>query len=81
MYELPVIETAVGFRPASIDHAPLLGATAYDGLYLATGYFRHGILFAPLAAELLTEIIVDDNDDQRTRAFSPNRFHHVDTER
>lgn len=81
VYELPLIETAVGFRPASIDHAPLLGATRYDGLYLATGYYRHGILFAPLAAKLLAQKILEDIDDERIEHFSPNRFTNAETER
>lgn len=75
VYELPVIETSVGFRPASIDHAPLLGKTEYEGLYLASGYYRHGILFAPLAAELLAETILEDTVDERIKNFAPSRFH------
>lgn len=81
VYELPVIETSVGFRPASIDHAPLLGETEHKGLYLATGYYRHGILFAPLAAELLAQNILEDRNDERITRFSPNRFGNVETER
>lgn len=81
LYELPVVETNVGFRPASIDHAPLLGPTRLDGLYLATGYYRHGVLFAPLAAELLAQTILTDTIDERIRDFSPNRFDSVDAER
>ena len=74
VYELPVVETSVGFRPASIDHAPLLGETAFEGVYIAGGYYRHGILFAPLAAKLLAEIILKDSVDERIKSFSPNRF-------
>lgn len=81
VYELPVIETAVGFRPASIDHAPLIGATGYEGLYLAAGYYRHGILFAPLAAELLARAILEDTYDERLEPFSPARFRHAEAER
>lgn len=81
VYELPVMETRVGFRPASVDHAPLLGQTDYDGLYLAAGYYRHGILFAPLAAELLARIILEDTIDERIRSFAPGRFRSIATER
>lgn len=81
VYELPVIETAVGFRPASIDHAPLLGETRHRGLYLATGYYRHGILFAPLAGELLARKILEESADERIERFSPNRFGEAEAER
>lgn len=42
---------AIGFRPASADDAPTLGGIGVDGLTLASGQFRNGILFAPLVAE------------------------------
>ncbi|MCB0713980.1 MAG: glycine oxidase ThiO [Ignavibacteriae bacterium] len=81
LYELPVVESAVGFRPASLDHAPLLGETSLEGVYLATGYYRHGILFAPLAAELIAEEILEEKRDERIRAFNPARFDQMYAER
>ncbi|MGE3801290.1 MAG: glycine oxidase ThiO [Candidatus Kapaibacterium sp.] len=81
LYELPVVESAVGFRPASLDHAPLLGETSLEGVYLATGYYRHGILFAPLSAELLAEEILEEKRDERIRAFNPARFDQMYSER
>ena len=81
LYELPLVESLVGFRPASLDHAPLLGETSLEGVYLATGYYRHGILFAPLAAELLADYILEGNLDERIRPFQPERFNRVQSER
>ncbi|MFQ5773332.1 MAG: glycine oxidase ThiO [Kiloniellaceae bacterium] len=49
--ELPVDETWVGFRPTSRDDAPILGPTPVEGLVLATGHHRNGILLAPVTAE------------------------------
>lgn len=49
--ELAVTETWSGFRPASRDHLPLLGFGAAPGVAAAAGYFRHGILLAPIAAD------------------------------
>jgi glycine oxidase len=51
--ELPVTETWSGLRPASRDHLPLLGFGAAPGIAAAAGFFRHGILLAPIAAEEL----------------------------
>ncbi|PWG73478.1 glycine oxidase ThiO, partial [Enterococcus hirae] len=44
IYELPVVETWAGLRPASRDDAPILGPSALDGLVMATGHHRNGIL-------------------------------------
>ena len=51
--ELEVIETWAGVRPASRDHAPLLGPSGAPGVVLATGHYRHGILLAPVTADEL----------------------------
>ena len=40
-----------GLRPGTPDNLPLVGPGAIDGLVLATGHYRNGILLAPLAAE------------------------------
>jgi glycine oxidase len=40
-----------GLRPRAPDGLPLLGPTAVEGLWLAGGQFRNGILFAPAIAE------------------------------
>ena len=37
-------ETWAGLRPDSPDHLPIIGPTDIDGLVIATGHFRSGIL-------------------------------------
>ena len=49
--ELELVEAIAGLRPATPDNVPLIGPGAIDGLVLATGHFRNGILLAPLTAE------------------------------
>jgi glycine oxidase len=49
--ELEMIEATAGLRPATPDNLPLIGPGAVDGLSLATGHFRNGILLAPLTAD------------------------------
>ncbi len=49
--EMELVETWVGHRPASRDHAPLLGRSPHPGVVYATGHYRHGILLAPVTAE------------------------------
>jgi glycine oxidase len=61
-----------GLRPASPDGLPLLGPAAVDGLYVASGQFRNGILFAPAVAEVLSRLILERTPVDP--AFDPRRF-------
>ena len=46
-----------GFRPGTPDQAPLLGPGPIEGLWLATGHYRNGVLLAAITAELIAEAI------------------------
>jgi glycine oxidase len=45
-----------GFRPTSEDDAPILGATPIEGLLLAVGHHRNGILLAPATADAIASL-------------------------
>ena len=51
--EFDIERISVGLRPATPDNLPLLEER--DGVLVATGHFRNGILLAPLAAEMAAE--------------------------
>jgi glycine oxidase len=51
--ELELVDAVAGLRPATPDNMPLIGPGAIEGLVLATGHFRNGILLAPVTAELV----------------------------
>ncbi|HEU4737565.1 MAG TPA: glycine oxidase ThiO [Solirubrobacterales bacterium] len=53
--EMELVDATAGLRPGTPDNLPLVGPGAIDGLVLATGHFRNGILLAPLAAETVAE--------------------------
>ena len=77
--ELDVVETWAGLRPASRDHAPLLGRSAAPGVVAATGHYRHGVLLAPVTAdEVAAEVraLLAGSPETRPllRPFSPLRF-------
>ena len=57
--DMQITETWWGFRPYAPNEVPILGASDYENLILATGHYRNGILFAPITAKLLTDFIVD----------------------
>jgi glycine oxidase len=49
--EMEFAGTIAGLRPGTPDNLPIVGRGAVDGLVLATGHFRNGILLTPLTAE------------------------------
>lgn len=67
-------ETWAGLRPDSPDHLPIIGPTEVEGLLIATGHFRSGILLAPITARLLREWITKQNVSVDWARFSPMRF-------
>lgn len=69
-----IVETWAGLRPDSPDHLPIIGPTDINGLLIATGHFRSGILLAPITARLLREWITTQNVSVDWERFSPMRF-------
>jgi glycine oxidase len=67
-------ETWAGLRPDAPDHLPIIGPTDLDGLVIATGHFRSGILLAPITAQLIREWITTENVSVDWARFSPMRF-------
>jgi glycine oxidase len=61
-----------GLRPRAPDGLPLLGPTSVDGLWLASGQYRNGILFAPAVAETISDQIL--GRAPVIAAFDPRRF-------
>src|SRR3954470_9307973 len=72
--ELPVAETWVGFRPGSRDDAPMLGPGGIDGLVVATGHHRNGILLTPITAAVVSTYILSGRLFDIALPFSPERF-------
>lgn len=69
-----VEETWAGLRPDSPDHLPILGPAEIDGLLLATGHFRSGILLTPITARLIREWVTEQRVSVDWERFSPLRF-------
>ncbi|MGH7114020.1 MAG: glycine oxidase ThiO [Stellaceae bacterium] len=72
--ELPIAETWVGFRPGSRDDAPMLGPSGVDGLVVATGHHRNGILLTPVTAQTISAYLLSGLLPDSLRPFSPERF-------
>lgn len=81
--ELELQEALCRPRPGTADNAPLLGRCRngdgkdIPGLLIATGFFRHGVLLAPLAARLCADLIDGTELIVELERYRPDRF--VDT--
>jgi glycine oxidase len=69
-----VEETWAGLRPDSPDHLPILGPADPEGLLIATGHFRSGILLTPITARLICEWVTQQRVSMDWERFSPLRF-------
>lgn len=67
-----IAEHWAGLRPGSPDGLPLLGPSTIEGLFIASGQYRNGILFAPAVADMLCSLILEKPAD--FAAFDPRRF-------
>ncbi|TWI30954.1 NAD(P)/FAD-dependent oxidoreductase [Paracoccus sulfuroxidans] len=54
----PVLEMRAGYRPISSDGYPLFGHTGHDGILIASGTYRNGILMAPAIARSVADDIL-----------------------
>ena len=73
--ELELVETFAAHRPGSPDNRPIVGSTDVEGLVLATGHYRNGILLTPITADLVVAAVTDTEiDADLATLVSPQRF-------
>ena len=72
--ELAIEESWTGFRPGSPDDAPILGPSGIDGLVLATGHHRNGILLTPITADEICRCVLSGEPSEIIRPFGIERF-------
>lgn len=70
----PILEKWAGLRPDTPDHLPVIGATSFKGLWIATGHYRNGILLAPGTASAMAGLILNGKSPVDIEHFSPMRF-------
>jgi glycine oxidase len=69
----PLLSSWAGLRPSTPDRLPYIGPTSMEGLLVATGHFRNGILLAPVTAELVAEIVTGRPPSIPLEPFDPAR--------
>lgn len=72
--EYTLVECGVGWRPGTPDNAPILGRSPVEGLLLATGHHRNGVLLTPITAELIADLVVEDRLDALLEPHGLDRF-------
>jgi glycine oxidase len=61
------------FRPYTPDGMPLVGSPGVEGLTVATGHYRSGILMAPVTAALVRERVLTGRTRVDLAALAPGR--------
>lgn len=70
-----VVAVWAGLRPGTPDGLPIIGrAGTWQGITLATGHFRNGILLAAITGELVTDLLLRRTPRLDLAAFEPGRF-------
>jgi glycine oxidase len=72
--ELELLETVCGLRPGSPDNAPMIGPAGPEGLVVATGHYRNGILLTPVTADAVAELLATGRVPEAIAPFAPGRF-------
>ena len=70
--ELELVEAVASLRPGTPDDGPLIGE--WEGLIVAGGHFRNGILLAPITADAVAALLVGEEPPVEVAPFSPLRF-------
>ena len=71
---LDLEEHSVGLRPATADHLPVIGPAGREGLWIATGHYRHGVLLAPSTAYWLAEAMESGVVPEALKAYGIERL-------
>jgi glycine/D-amino acid oxidase-like deaminating enzyme len=71
--QMPASRSWAGFRAATPDKLPLIGATSEPGIFLAVGFEGLGITSAPAAARLLVDELLGRNSEIDRTPFLPSR--------
>ena len=69
-----IAEHWAGLRPGTPDDLPVLGRSVLDGLFVAGGQFRSGILYTPAIADAIAAEMLGKDTPFDLAAFDPRRF-------
>lgn len=68
------VRSWAGLRPGTSDRMPYLGAVdGLDGLVVATGHYRNGILLAPITGRIVADVVAGRRPPVDLAPFAPRR--------
>lgn len=71
----PIARAWTGLYEMTPDDHPVLGKTEIEGFYCTCGFSGHGFMHAPMAAQLMTELLLDGTSSTLPiEQFSIERF-------
>ena len=70
--ELELVEAVASLRPGTPDDGQLVGE--WEGLLVACGHFRNGILLAPVTADAIAALLTGEAPPPEIAPFDPQRF-------
>jgi glycine oxidase len=71
--EMELLGMIAGLRPGTPDNLPIVGPGAVDGLLLATGHFRNGIMLTPLTAVAVAALLTGKSAPAAIAPADPRR--------
>ena len=69
--ELELVEASASLRPATPDGNPLIGEWGDEGLLVAVGHYRNGILLAPITADAVAALLAGEAPPAEAEPFAP----------
>lgn len=70
--EYELVEAKAGLRSASADNLPLIGRLS-DGVIVASGHYRNGLLLAPVTADAVLPLLAGEELPAYARVADPGR--------
>jgi glycine oxidase len=70
--KLELVEAVASLRAGTPDDGPLIGE--WEGLVVAGGHFRNGILLAPVTATAVAALLTGEEPPPEVAPFDPQRF-------
>jgi len=72
--EAAFVAARAALRPGSPDDLPMIGGTGVEGLVVATGHHRNGILLTPVTADAVAAVIAGGPVPEEVAPCDPRRF-------
>lgn len=78
--QFPIVKSWAGLRPSSPTGIPYIGRLPkFDNAWANFGHFRNGLCMGPASAQLLRELILNQDTLVNAEVYSPSRLQQTET--